>query len=869
MKKRWSDFLRARLSLLLAVVLALSLLPLSALAADDTPTLPAGWPETSWAEEVKTQTWKQHGLDNGATYRLPTVDDDTGAVTYETVTVDGTKSLGTKENPIAISTPEELILFGQLTDSTEGEYYILTETEYDMSDHYMTPLFPASPGSSGEMNGISFEGTLIGNGAVVTGAKIQTFETDGQVFCGGLFGKVSGGISGLTLKDSTIVLADSSSAGGLATQLQGTLADCHVENVSFWGSVVDNVYSSASLGGLVGDAQGSIADCTTDISYAEVSNTVGSYAWLCIGGLVGKASGMTIVKCRANVRDSIQLSDWDCGIKAGGLAGYVYNNMTITDCTATVRGSITANATRDAYAGGLVGDFYGTMTNCTATVDGTITATTTSESSEATAGALVGNNSNSWNPATITDCKAEAQTGPDGPLGATGHATGEVTVSDTSTTLLLGSGGVSVTLKGGDKATSVTEDGNGKLTMTFSSPPTGDVGVTRKDGVTVTVPSGTTDLAVSSDGTITYAGTAMYYVTFDSQGGSDVPGVYTADDGKVTEPSAPTRNGYRFTGWYTDSACTADSLWNFETGTVTAPLTLYAGWEAIPEPEPEPEPEPRPDPDPDPDPIYRPDVERTEGGTVETRPSNPTEGNRVTITPKPDRGYEVDEVTVTDREGDPVEVTRREDGTYTFRQPRGRVTIRVTYRPVETAWVNPFADVTQGDWYYDAVEYVQKNGLMAGTSTTTFSPGVATSRGMVVTILWRLSGSPDLEDEIWGYPFADVDAGAYYGTAVYWARLNGIADGYGDGTFGPDAPVTREQLAVMLYNCAGQPPVPDLALTFDDAGQISGFADSAMRWAVDAGILSGQGGGLLDPGGRATRAQVAVMLMRFCENVTG
>lgn len=267
----------------------------------------------------------------------------------------------------------------------------------------------------------------------------------------------------------------------------------------------------------------------------------------------------------------------------------------------------------------------------------------------------------------------------------------------------------------------------------------------------------------------------------------------------------------------------------------------------------------------DSEPTYRPDVEDSQGGTTTVSPRNPERGDKVTITPKPDDGYEVGDVTVTDLRGWAVEVKENSDGTYTFTQPSGKVTIEVTYQPVETAWVNPFTDVAAGDWCYEAVEYVQKNGLMQGTGPATFSPDDATSRGMIVAILWRMAGSPAMEDEIWGYPFADVDATAYYGTAVYWARLNGIANGYGDEAFGPNDPISREQLAVMLYNYAGQPPVPNLALTFDDADQVSGYADSAMRWAVDMGIIGGKGGGILDPKGQATRAQAAAMLMRFCE----
>ena len=159
---------------------------------------------------------------------------------------------------------------------------------------------------------------------------------------------------------------------------------------------------------------------------------------------------------------------------------------------------------------------------------------------------------------------------------------------------------------------------------------------------------------------------------------------------------------------------------------------------------------------------------------------------------------------------------------------------------------------------------------MNGTSATTFSPEGTTSRGMIVTILWRMAGSPDMEDKIWGYPFADVDATAYYGTAVYWARLNGIAGGYDDATFGPNDPITREQMAVMMYRYAqymgydttqGGMAIREYA----DYGQVSSYALEAMDWANATGIVTGTSESTLSPQGQATRAQAAAMFTRFCE----
>ena len=181
----------------------------------------------------------------------------------------------------------------------------------------------------------------------------------------------------------------------------------------------------------------------------------------------------------------------------------------------------------------------------------------------------------------------------------------------------------------------------------------------------------------------------------------------------------------------------------------------------------------------------------------------------------------------------------------------------------------PFNDVPEGYWAYDAIQYVYGEGLMAGTSGSAFSPEGTTTRGQIVTILWRLSGSPVVN---YLMDFDDVDPAAYYAEAIRWATTEGIAGGYGGGLFGPDDPITREQLAVMLHRYA-QHEGYDVSigedtniLSYADAFTVSEYAVSALQWACGAGIISGTGdGSTLTPQGEATRAQAATVLMRFCE----
>lgn len=188
------------------------------------------------------------------------------------------------------------------------------------------------------------------------------------------------------------------------------------------------------------------------------------------------------------------------------------------------------------------------------------------------------------------------------------------------------------------------------------------------------------------------------------------------------------------------------------------------------------------------------------------------------------------------------------------------------------ASMSDFSDVRPADWYSAAVNYVCENRLMNGTSNTTFSPNATTSRGMIVTILYRLAGSPDMPESNWGYPYIDVDAAAYYSTPVYWARVNDLVTGYSDDQFGPDDAITREQLAAILYRYANHLGldtdtdfIPDKYYDFSDYQSVSRYATNAMSWCVNKGIVNGSDG-RLNPQGTAARAEVATMLMN-AENI--
>lgn len=269
-----------------------------------------------------------------------------------------------------------------------------------------------------------------------------------------------------------------------------------------------------------------------------------------------------------------------------------------------------------------------------------------------------------------------------------------------------------------------------------------------------------------------------------------------------------------------------------------------------------------------------PNVSESEHGSVTVFPNLPTTGTVVTITPKPDEGYTLDKLTVTDASGKPVELSPNGDGTYSFTQPSGAVTITVTFKVLTDVSECPrdascpmsgYTDLNMGEWYHDGIHYCLDEGLMDGVDAGMFAPNATTSRAMIVTILWRLQGSPEAEVE---ETFTDVSPDAWYAKAIAWAVAEGVADGYGEGLFGPNDAITREQLAAMLWRYAARPESEGGLSAFADGAEVSVWAQQAMSWAVSLGLINGVDSDRLDPKGQATRAQTATILMRFVQSET-
>ena len=269
--------------------------------------------------------------------------------------------------------------------------------------------------------------------------------------------------------------------------------------------------------------------------------------------------------------------------------------------------------------------------------------------------------------------------------------------------------------------------------------------------------------------------------------------------------------------------------------------------------------------------TYKVTTSAVNNGGVNASPSNAAKGKTVTITLSPDKGYKLDKLTVTDGSGKTVSTTKKSDTVYTFTMPASQVKVNVSYVKEDSAVTEPttgFSDVAASAWYADAVKYAVDKGMMNGVGNGKFAPDGTTSRGMIVTVLYRLEGEPAVS----AASFSDVAADAYYTKAVAWASANGIVTGYGNGKFGPNDAITREQFAAILYRYA-QYKKYDVSvgentniLSYNDAQSVSSYAVPAIQWACGAGVMNGSSG-YLTPKSGATRAQAAQLLMNFCENV--
>ena len=356
-----------------------------------------------------------------------------------------------------------------------------------------------------------------------------------------------------------------------------------------------------------------------------------------------------------------------------------------------------------------------------------------------------------------------------------------------------------------------------------------------------------------SDGTPAYISGGTFYdelkgsyftngctVTF--MNGSSQYAMQVVND-KASAPDTPVKSGYRFVGWYNGNA-----KWDFDT-LVTENLTLTAKWEKIHTSAPS---------------APRYDVAVSDGahGSVTVSPKSASKGSTVTVTVTPDKGYTLETLSVTDKNGSALDLTDQGGGKYTFTMPSAPVTVAATFMDDNTM-LNYFVDVPAGAYYYDAVLWAAEGGIVTGTDAVHFSPDASCTRAQLVTFLWRAAGSPVVN---YAMNFNDVDSGAYYAEAVRWAASEKVVGGTTAETFAPDAAVTRAQVVTMLYRFAKAQGMDTtqggMAIReFDDFDAVPAYALEAMDWAVNAGVLKGDNNRLL-PQDNCTRAQIVTMLYR-------
>ena len=332
---------------------------------------------------------------------------------------------------------------------------------------------------------------------------------------------------------------------------------------------------------------------------------------------------------------------------------------------------------------------------------------------------------------------------------------------------------------------------------------------------------------------------------------ADVSGAGSYAAGSVVTVRAGSRSGYTFNGWTSGSNIVFDDADATETTFVMpdGSVTVTANWSRAGG-------SPSSGRD-DSDPRYAVGIpDKTENGSVSVSPKNASQGDRVTVTVKPDAGYELDSLKVLDKDGKELELTDKGDGRFTFIMPAGKVEVKATF--TEEVKTSPFQDVPTDAYYYEAVKWAQKKGITGGIGDGLFGPNQPCTRAQIVTFLWRAAGSPEPEGTAAG--MTDVAAGSYYEKAVAWAIENGITTGAADGRFAPDATCTRAQGMTFLFRASKASA--DGAPAFSDVAADAYYAE-AVKWATDNGITNGTTSSTFSPGSGCTRAQIVTFLWRL------
>ena len=833
------------LSLCMALALCLGLLPATALAADGgvSTTSVSGWDgtaDTSWYT----------GYESDSDYTITSAAELAGLAQL----VNGGDDFSGKTITLTVN----IDLNPEYTyDAAAGTWTNKSSGQSGTPSHSWTPIGVVGKTFSGTFDGGDCEisGLYINDAAdqqgffysLAAGGTVRNLRISGAVtggsYVGGLAGRNHGTIE--NCQSAVSISGTVQAIGGLVGINQGTISSSEnagpvkgmmsvggVAGVNWSNCEINNCVNTGSItgtmmyaGGVAGLSNGTVSGC-------ENSGTISGGSFT--GGVVGQMSynvtgGSNTVTENCKNTGSVSGENGIGGI-VGGIGG---SGCVVTDCYNS--GAVSSTAT-DSAAGGIAGYNNGMLTNCyNESANGSvITSAADGARIGGVAGANAGVLTNSYNTGAVSATGSNAAAG--GVVGSNDAESGAV-VSN------------SYYLAGA--ATEETDGMTGKTATQFAS---GEVAwllqSAQAAGDDGNIPQVWGQTIGSDDSPIFTSSSAakVYKASFmDDQ--AEYAAVYGNNGTTIAAPSDPAKEGYTFSGWegYTENM------------QLTGDVTFTAVWEANSIP-----------------PIIPPTVTTyaittpdTEHGTVAVSPSWASQGTTVTITVTPDEGYELEALSVHDSQDNEITLTDKGNGKYTFTMPAGRVKVAASFAAI-TPEPLPFADVDEGDWFADAVRFVYENGMMNGTGADTFAPSGTASRAEIVTILYRLEGEPVVDDAA---DFDDVEDSAWYAGAVRWAASEGIIGGYGNGLFGTGDPVTREQFAAILYRYAVYKGY-DVSigedtniLSYADFADLSEYAIPAMQWACGAGIVTGTSESTLSPQGSATRAQVAAMLMRFCEYI--
>ena len=788
---------------------------------------------------------------------------------------------GTAEDPYQIANGAELAYLASSVNSGESyeeKNFVLT-ANIDLNGLPWTPI--ANSFSDALLGGSDyrvFAGNFDGNGYTISNVSIgsEAAPLEADVF--GFFGATEGKISNLNLHTVSIhgiakvasIGAVVGFAGGLVGSSGGSIENCHVTGLTMDMSAPSNVYAAAYwVGGLVGALDGTqlINECSVSGGITEKAGK-GS-----IGGLIGElGKAAKITYSRSNVTVNVK-ADSRGGANVGGFIGKGNGK---TDAETIIRNCYaTGNVTGGAYTGGFAGGLWGlNIKNCYASGN-------VSQAAAAMASFVGTDASDSNYYGSITNCFTTGIVTGSSPFRYAFAEQSSATKRSEITNcyfavenLGIKNQNESATEKPQDEmkneafaaALNGSDDSNGwsfvnGQVLCGAEP----ADYTAVEAAMAAIP---TDLTVYTDESVAALNTAVdgvvrgkalasqANVNAMAQAIEDAIAAlqykdadYTKVDAAIAKANALKKDDYKdFSG--VEAAVKAV----VRDKNITEQSEVDAMAKAIEDAIAALEQKPSSGGDSN-APTYAIEVDKDiRNGEVTANRRYAERGDTVTITVTPDKGYTLETLTVTDKNGKEVKLTEK-NGKYTFTMPASKVTVTATFMDDNTM-LNFFVDVKASDYYYDAVLWAAQNGITSGTDAEHFSPNQPCTRAQIVTFLWRAAGSPEPKAMS---SFADVSTDAYYAKAVAWAVENGITTGTGDGKFSPDATCTRAQSVTFLFRAIGK--LVDSKAEFSDVLTDSYYAN-AVVWAVENGVTNGIGDGLFGPDNSCTRAQIVTFLFR-------